>query len=453
MKKNFTRIFFVFFISIFAFFASSCSGIEGYSVLLWSIPEHNLADGDIVPVYFKSNISKVYVIGVPNADTKIEIPLWQITEPTSKKKAKAHSEELTEYKYQYAKVKIDGLAIRAEPVNIADQVYRLRLDETIKILYKGEGQPVMRGATALEGDWMKVLTEDGTEGWCFTYNLNLYDEREGVHTEVVDTDGEKDTIVQAMAQEKWYPSDYRDMIDSGYINLGRMNTNYTFDPGLISGVITIKNEEVTQTFPYTGITRKSGISYSFNDTPLVVNIHADNFITVECLDEIGRRVAYDFASFDDLVVPNGDSSKKIDYISNVINNELSRRTTEYNKILSLSEDYISSSYGSLNLTHDNNFTWRSYQRLADSNVIGLPSVTEATGRGTVSLKLFVNDTLSADFDGVLSFRFVSSNEDLHLFYKIEDTGIRFETIGKYDKVTGVVSQRSDNPLVMFFNKQ
>ena len=458
--KKITHIFFVLLIVIFALFASGCSGIEGYSVLLWSIPEHNLSDGDVVPVYFKSNISKVYVIGVPSSadDAKIEIPLWQITEPSSKKKATEHSQDLAEYKYQYAKVKIDGLAIREEPVNTADQVYRLRESETIKLLYKGEGQPVMRGNTPLEGDWMRVLTSDGTVGWCFTYNLTSYDEREGFHVEIVDTDGEKDEIVQAMAKEKWYPSYYRDMIASGRINLSRMGANFTFDPGLTSGTITIINEDVNQTFAYNGITRKNNITYSFNDTPVMVNIHAEDFITVEYLDEIGRRVAYDYASFDDIVVPTENSettgeAKTINYISKIIEDEVARRQALYEKILNLSEDYYSSSYGSLNLTYDNNFTWRSYQRLADANVIGLPSVTESTGRGTVTLKHFISNELANDFDGVLSFRFVSSNEDLNLFYKIEENGIRFETVGNFNKETSFITQRSDNPLVMFFNKQ
>ena len=54
-----------------AFLFSSCSGIIGYSVLLWNVPEQSLADGTIVPVYVKSNISHVYVIGVPETKEKI----------------------------------------------------------------------------------------------------------------------------------------------------------------------------------------------------------------------------------------------------------------------------------------------------------------------------------------------------------------------------------------------
>ena len=51
----------------------------GYSVLLWNIPEKGLQDGDVVPVYIRSNISHVYVIGT--SEGKFEVPLWQLTEP------------------------------------------------------------------------------------------------------------------------------------------------------------------------------------------------------------------------------------------------------------------------------------------------------------------------------------------------------------------------------------
>ena len=51
--------------------------------------------------------------------------------------------------------------MRAEPVNTSKQVYRLRQDEIVKILFKGQGQAPMSGKKALEGDWLRVLTKDG----------------------------------------------------------------------------------------------------------------------------------------------------------------------------------------------------------------------------------------------------------------------------------------------------
>ena len=119
------------------FVFAGCSGKMGYGVVLWSIPEQNLYDGEIVPVYAKSNISKVYIIGLPDSKQKFEVPLWQISAPESKRKAHKTASYYAEYRRQYARAAVDGLPIRAEPVNTANQVYRLRLNEMIKILYKG----------------------------------------------------------------------------------------------------------------------------------------------------------------------------------------------------------------------------------------------------------------------------------------------------------------------------
>ena len=41
--------------------------------------------------------------------------------------------------------------------------------------WKGKGQAPMTGGQPLEGDWYRILTKDGTQGWCFSYNLNLYE--------------------------------------------------------------------------------------------------------------------------------------------------------------------------------------------------------------------------------------------------------------------------------------
>ena len=67
-------------------FLSSCSKKLGYGVVNWSIPEYNLTAGDIIPVYVKSNIEKVYIVGLnEKTAVRIEIPLWQLTFFESKK--------------------------------------------------------------------------------------------------------------------------------------------------------------------------------------------------------------------------------------------------------------------------------------------------------------------------------------------------------------------------------
>ena len=64
MKKLFLPL-----IVLFTLLFTSCGDkIMGYSVVLWNIPEQHIKSGDIVPVYIKSNISHVYVIGAENGE-------------------------------------------------------------------------------------------------------------------------------------------------------------------------------------------------------------------------------------------------------------------------------------------------------------------------------------------------------------------------------------------------
>ena len=214
-------------LSLFVF--SSCSRIMGYGVILWNLPENELQDGDIVPVYIKSNISHEYVIGTQYG--KVGIPLWQLSEPASKFKAKKIAQKYQEYLHKYAYVALDGLPMRAEPVNTAKQVYRLRKNETIKVLYKGEGQVVMAGKKPLEGDWLRVLTSDGTQGWCFSYNLRIYEtdaqgQMIGANNsqEQVEVNSEFDDLLL----KSWYPESYHSMIKTGRIDVSKLNPNYKF---------------------------------------------------------------------------------------------------------------------------------------------------------------------------------------------------------------------------------
>lgn len=73
--------------------------------------------------------------------------------------------------------------MRSNPDNTSNQVYRLKLGQPVKILWFGEGVPVLKGGKPMDGQWYEVITEDGVRGWCFSYNLSIYDERENESSE------------------------------------------------------------------------------------------------------------------------------------------------------------------------------------------------------------------------------------------------------------------------------
>lgn len=423
---------------LFLLLISGCSDRMGYSVLLWSLPEQGLNDGDIVPVYIKSNISQTYVIGTMDSDQKFEVPLWQITEPASKSGTRKTAQKYVEYQYQYARVALDGLPMRAEPVNTAKQVYRLRRDEVIKVLYKGEGAAVMSGSNAMEGEWLRVLTSDGTQGWCFSYNLRLFDNREETsqdQVQIADSQEQLDETIEKVFSKRWYPESYGTMIDSGNLDLEQLDAKYEFDPGVKSKSVQLRVPDFTVSFPYAGVEKISLNIYKFVDTPISITIRRDDYIVVQYTDEQGRPTSYNFVTLKENV-------------SNLVAAERNRLQQLYAELEGFGPSFASSNYGKLSFIGKNQFQWSGYRQLQPAII---PS--GALGRGSVSFKYFLNRSLKSRYDGVLTFQFDKGTREVNFLYKIEGEGLRLEGANGAHFDGKTITSRSSNPVVIFFSRQ
>ena len=430
-------------VSVMALFMSlfiSCGNrVKGYSVLLWNLPEYKLQDGDLVPVYIRSNISQVYVMGTSQG--KIEVPLWQLTEPQNKFKAKKTAQKYAEYRHKYASVAMDGLPMRAEPVNTAKQVYRLRKSENVKILYKGKGQAVYAGKNPLEGDWLRILTSDGTEGWCFSYNLRPYETNingERINGEVVQEVNQADAALSEILTQVWYPDSYKAMIDSGRVDPSRSNTAYNFHLDEETQKLTFNMPEVHCEWDYTGAeedkTIATATAYKLNDIPIVVTIRSSRYIVVRYTGESGKPEDFN------LVTIEAD-------INELVAQERERRETEYEQLYMFGPNFKSASYGSLKLNEDHTFTWMNKNLL----VPGILSST-AQNKGTVQIKYFLIRSLSQAYDGVLTFSFDGMNKEVNFFYKMEENGLRFEDATGAVKENNTFKERGNSPLIVFFSK-
>ncbi len=419
--------------TIFSF--NSCSRLMGYSVVLWSLPEQNLTDGMIVPVYIKSNITQSYVIGIPETDKKCEVPLWQISEPCSKKDVNILSEKYAEYQRKYAKVKLDGLPIRHEPVNTARQVYRLRESEIIRVLYKGEGSAVMAGKSALQGDWLRVLTNDGTIGWCFSYNLNVFDERDEQKDSSSDSDAFViDEYLTKILTATWYPESYADMIRTGRIDLGAMSPYYKFDTGFVSGEVSININGLKEKASYKGLSKVGSNVYQFDDTGFKMTVRSSSFIVVQYIDELGMPSSFNFVTL------STD-------INEVIAKEQERRKSIFDKIVSAGPSFSSSNYGTIEFTEDFGFAWTGYSLLTPSLIPENSGVT-----GSVALGYFLGESLKEEFDGVLTLTFDENARKINFFYKLENDGLRLEDAQRAQFKKSLAVDRSSNPVVMYFAK-
>jgi hypothetical protein len=422
------------------FLLSSCGSSLGYSVMLWNDPAHHLEDGAIVRVYIRSNISRVYVVSIPGIKEKVELPLWQLTEPSSHHKAKKTAAQHAPYAHTYAAVNLDGLPVRQLPSNSAKQVYRLRSGEIIRVLYEGEGETVSTGKTALDGLWLRVLTGTGTQGWCFSHNLELFKQTSGsaapdvpAGTIAASSDG-ADTVINELFAKKWYPESYLAMTESHHIDLSRMSASFGFDPGNTTGTVSILLPGTSLSYPYSGVTKDDDSSYTFNGTSVKMTVRSESSIVIQYTDAEGKLRSDGF-------VPLTEN------IEDLIAAEQQRRADAYSQLFRYGPVFSSLNYGTLVLDQNNTGSWTGFDLL-------VPSVIAAGAHSscTISFDNFVSDELAGEYDGVLTFRFSGADSPVNFLYKMTDNGLRLEDASGASFDNGVVTARGMSPIIIFFNR-
>jgi len=411
----------------------SCSPYIGYGVVNWSVPDHDLHAADVVPVYIQSNIGGVYVIGTgPEREDRIEVPLWQITLHKSKSKARKAAARLEEYRYTYASVKIDGLPIRAEPENTSRQVYRLRQGEIIRIVRKGKGVPVIAGNAPLEGDWYEVLTGDGSSGWCFSYNLSLYDERDDAPVETAQEETGPDPYRGYLVSQIWYPDHYRVMLSEKRVDIDRVNPQWGFFPGEESHVARIATAEGVHTFEHTGIVKTGDRTYRFEGTTLTAELRRKSALVVQYTDDRGMPQVFYFTTLDKTP-------------EEIIEAEQERRLEVFESLRAKGPRFISGNYGVLQILEDSRFLWSGYELLSPATI-----PAGSGGSGVVELRCFLADSLKQDYDGVLTLRFGSTDSRVHFLYALTSTGLKLEPVHASNVKDALVTARNLNPTVLFF---
>ena len=425
---------------LLSFLLVSCSDkIMGYSVVLWTIPEYQIESGQVVPVYIRSNISHVYVIGTESGE-KIEVPLWQLTDPVKKGKVSGVAQKYAEFANSYASVKLNGLPSRAEPVNTAKQVYRLRKGEIVKILYKGEGTAPMTGGKPLPGEWFKILMNDGTQGWCFSYNLALFQmdkNGEQIGGEVVETSEEVDTRFDELIKNSWYPDYYSTLISSGNIDLSRLSANYKFVIDLENEKVSLNMNKIHESWKYEGYTKTNDNEFTLTNVPIIVFYKRADYIVIRYTDESGKPQDIN------LVAISED-------LSEIIAQEKERRNQVYMQLVQMSPELSSSNYGTLELKEDGTFKWSKYKLL-------VPSVIPAgvKNAGTATIKYTLSKPLQANYDGVITFNFDSSNgttEEVNFLYKIEESGLRLEDTNGASFKGNQITSRGSSPTIVYLTK-
>jgi hypothetical protein len=418
----------------------------GWGVLLWSIEEPAIPSGTILPVYIRSNIDRVWVVGIPaqyqvkGGIDKFEVPLAQLELAGGRWAARKRAAAFSEYALTYAETLQDGLPIRESTDNGSRRVYRLKMGQIIKILARVEGTPaVSSSGDPLPGDWYLALTEDGVTGYCFSYRLRLFEHQGGVlvlNTETAEAEQEDPELEQVLSHI-WSPESYGAMVSSGRIDTDQLAKHWRFFPGRDEGIARIYLPDIDRTFPYTRIRAAGNRAWQFEGAPLRMSLRSDAALQVQYTDDNGASRSLVFtalaADVDDLIIQ-----------------EQERRNALFQAVYDRGPVFSSANYGTLSFSPDGAFSWTGYNLL-------IPQIVPARimGGGVIDMRLFIAPSVTSPYTGAFSLNFNGiggSGVTVDFMYALDDQGFRIEYVPP-ENIDGVtVTRRAASPTVIYFQR-
>lgn len=426
----------------------------GWGVLLWSTENPPVPSGTMLPVYIKSNIDQVWVVGIPEefrgAKTdvkKMEVPLSQFEFTGSKSKTRKYAAEFAPYARVYAENLHDGLPVRETPDNSARRVYRLRTGEVIKILNIAKGAAAISASgEPLPGDWYRVLTHDGIIGFCFSNRLKLFDNLdEPVQTSsVARGETNQDPDLDMVMSKTWSAESYLQMVTARRLNIAELEKKWRFEPGQDSGIAKIILPELEKEFRYEGIFPDGERAWRFEGANLQMHLRSNTTLAVQYKEDSGGMRTLLFVSL---------SSN----INDLILQENARRSEQFAAIYDQGPKYSSNNYGTITFSAQGSFVWEDYDLLVP-NLISM----DATGSGRVQMDLFLTPSFEERYTGACTFRFAgagaafsggSNNSRIRFMYSLDSQGIRLEVVPDYAVEDVTVTRRSSSPMVLYFYRE
>ena len=425
MRKNMKYIIPVLAVLFSASLSSCGPKTIGWGVLYVEDEQTDLKPASLLKIHEESDIRESYTASPEDSDVSFEIPRWKVNFFKSRDDALAYSSEYSAYADIYATTTKNGLSIRSEADINSDRVYKLREDQTIKIISRQDNKVDIAGHN---GYWYFVMTEDGSSGWCFDLNLDIYDVKNaGSGNDSIMDDPE----LQLFFQQIYRPEYYRNMIRGGIVDLSRFRTSYGLFPFPDENSVVLTTEDHNLTFDYTGIIRNSSGRFIFEGSSLQVQVRSASNIAVYFTGKNNREYAETMIFVND--------------IDKIIESEIERRTELFEQIMKLGT-VSSSAYGRIEFGEDRIFNWSSFKRLVP-NVI--PET--AKGAGKISLNYFPGPALKEDYDGVLSFAFDNVPGLVNFLFKLSDLGIKLVYVPAGSISKNIVEQESASPLVIFMS--
>ena len=407
------------------FYISCGNGIKGYAVILWSPDEEVFSTGEIIPIYGESDLRNTYSLSKEKTENLIEVQKWRIRFFKNENDAVKYLESFYEYSLLFADVNLDGLPIRETADSNAKKIYRLRENQSIKIL---ERVPQKVQIGSYEDYWYNVLTDDGVDGYCFGAYLKIRNVNEAITIE----ESSERKLLNEILSRIFRPESYYGMITTNQIDLEKFSVGFGLFPNPADNNIVLSISDHTIQFNYTDIQQNGNSRFIFKDTSLEIEIASERKIAIRYEYE-GKEHSKTFVFIED--------------IDEIINSEIERRVELYNEFLKKGDTLTSSAYGIITLTSENSFVWENYDKLTPSVI-----PTGSAQNGRISFLIFTGTRLQQNYNGVISFHFNNSpNEEfIHFLYTFSGDGVKLINIRDSEIINGSIENEPATPNILFF---
>jgi hypothetical protein len=222
------------------------------------------------------------------------------------------------------------------------------------------------------------------------------------------------------------------MLSERRINIEELSRRWRFDPGQDTGIAHIYLPDLDRSFSYRGIRANGDRAWRFEGTSLRMDLRSDTTLTVQFTDTNGAPRTLLF-----IALPAG--------VDDLIMQENARREALFYSIYNQGPVFTSNNYGTIVFSEDGLFNWSGFDLL-------VPQVIPdgISGRGTVSMDLFLTPSFEERYNGALTFYFAGGETAVHFMYILDNQGLRIEVAPDYNIEDVTVTRRAGSPMVLYF---
>jgi len=398
----------------------------GYGTILWSDNEGLFSTGEIVSIISQSELADVYLIKNDNSTEPVQIERWRVSFFDELSQAEDYSAEIIKYKTIFARNLKDGLLIRKKPDINSDRVYKMRKNQILKVYGKTD---TIATIGQYEGYWYKVITEEGTKGYCFDHYLDIYDSSISPEKKINPAE-----VLMTKAFTKVYrPSGFVDMINKKAVNLKLFDPKIGLFPDPENKKLNLRTSSYSITFTWDKLSLVDNRSFSLGDNGVVVHVLPDSKLQLDYYYQDQKKFMI-FSVIEDM--------------DDIILKETERREALYTSLMEAGNNLSSNAYGNIKFDINGSFIWTGYNKLVPQII---PS--GANGSGKIRFDRFISDDLKDEFTGIISFYFNFGEKQIPVFflYTLEDKKLRLTYVPEKDiDSMDIVSKKSISPVVIAF---